>query len=129
MLGPYLIKTVNQKVLSLLVKFSDREFYEREVSRRLGISAGGANRASLVPALHPVFGTPNRHGVPNRRVSSRANASFFLFFPSALRLAVGTPTRYGVPGIAVHAFGAVGNSPSWCGIAATAGVCVFSELL
>ncbi|MBE0431775.1 MAG: nucleotidyltransferase domain-containing protein [Dehalococcoidia bacterium] len=45
MLGPHLISTVNQKVLSLLVKFSDREFYEREVARRLGISAGAANRA------------------------------------------------------------------------------------
>jgi len=41
MLGPHLISTVNQKVLSLLVKFADREFYEWELSRRLGISAGG----------------------------------------------------------------------------------------
>jgi predicted transcriptional regulator len=32
-------------VLSLLAKFSDQEFYEREVSRRLGIAAGSANRA------------------------------------------------------------------------------------
>ena len=45
MLQPHLIKTINQKVLSLLVKFSDQEFYEREVSRKLGISAGSANRA------------------------------------------------------------------------------------
>ena len=45
MLQPHLISTVNQKVLSLLVRFSDREFYEREVSRKLGISAGAANRA------------------------------------------------------------------------------------
>lgn len=45
MLGPHLLSTVNQKVLSLLVKFPDREFYEREVARRLGISAGAANRA------------------------------------------------------------------------------------
>ena len=44
-MGPHLISTVNQKVLSLLVKFPDREFYEREVARRLGISAGAANRA------------------------------------------------------------------------------------
>ena len=34
-----------QKVLSLLTKFSDQEFYEREVARRLEISAGSANRA------------------------------------------------------------------------------------
>jgi predicted nucleotidyltransferase len=45
MLQPHLVNTINQKVLSLLVKFSDQEFYEREVSRKLGISAGSANRA------------------------------------------------------------------------------------
>jgi predicted nucleotidyltransferase len=45
MLHPHLIKTINQKVLSLLVKFSDQEFYEREVSRKLEISSGSANRA------------------------------------------------------------------------------------
>jgi predicted transcriptional regulator len=45
MLQPHLIRTVNQKVLSLLVKFSDQEFYERELARKLGISAGSANRA------------------------------------------------------------------------------------
>ena len=45
MLQPHLISTINQKVLSLLVKFSDQEFYEREVARKLGISTGSANRA------------------------------------------------------------------------------------
>jgi len=45
MLQPHLIATVNQKVLSLLVKFSDQEFYEREMARKLGISSGSANRA------------------------------------------------------------------------------------
>jgi len=45
MLQLHLIKTINQKVLSLLVKFSDQEFYEREVARKLAISAGSANRA------------------------------------------------------------------------------------
>jgi predicted nucleotidyltransferase len=45
MLHSYLIATVNQKVLSLLAKFSDQEFYEREVARKLGISTGSANRA------------------------------------------------------------------------------------
>lgn len=45
MLQPHLVKTINQKVLSLLVKFSDQEFYEREVARKLEISAGSANRA------------------------------------------------------------------------------------
>lgn len=44
MLHPFIISTSNQKVLSLLVKFSDRELYEREVARSLGISAGSANR-------------------------------------------------------------------------------------
>ena len=45
MLRSHLIATVNQKVLSLLAKFSDQEFYEREVARKLGISYGSANRA------------------------------------------------------------------------------------
>ena len=45
MLHPHIITTNTQKVLSLLTKFSDQEFYEREVARRLAISAGSANRA------------------------------------------------------------------------------------
>ena len=45
MLQSHLISTINQKVLSLLAKFSDQEFYEREVARKLGISTGSANRA------------------------------------------------------------------------------------
>jgi len=45
MLQSHLITTVNQKVLSLLAKFSDQKFYEREVARKLGISYGSANRA------------------------------------------------------------------------------------
>ncbi len=45
MLHPHIITTNTQKVLSLLTKFSDQEFYEREVARSLEISAGSANRA------------------------------------------------------------------------------------
>jgi DNA-binding transcriptional ArsR family regulator len=45
MLHHHIIATNSQKVLSLLAKFSDQEFYEREVVRRLGISSGSANRA------------------------------------------------------------------------------------
>jgi predicted nucleotidyltransferase len=45
MLHSYIIATNSQKVLSLLAKFSDQNFYEREISRRLGISSGSANRA------------------------------------------------------------------------------------
>jgi predicted nucleotidyltransferase/predicted transcriptional regulator len=45
MLQPHLVTTINQKVLSLLAKFSDQELYEREVARKLGISTGSANRA------------------------------------------------------------------------------------
>jgi DNA-binding transcriptional ArsR family regulator len=44
-LYPYIIATNSQKVLSLLAKFPDQDFYEREISRRLGISSGSANRA------------------------------------------------------------------------------------
>lgn len=40
-----LFKSTNHmKVLSLLAKYSDLEFYERETSRRLGISFGSANK-------------------------------------------------------------------------------------
>jgi len=52
MLHPHIIVTSNQKVLSLLAKFSDKEFYERQVARRLGISYGSANRA-----LNELFST------------------------------------------------------------------------
>lgn len=45
MLGKYMIDTVNQKVLSFLVKFSDKEFYERQIAHRIGIGYGSANHA------------------------------------------------------------------------------------
>lgn len=45
MLSPHIMATTTQKTLYYLVKFSDREFHERELMRRLGISAGSANRA------------------------------------------------------------------------------------
>jgi predicted nucleotidyltransferase len=41
----HIITTVNQRVLSFLVKFSDNEFYERQVARILNISYGSANRS------------------------------------------------------------------------------------
>jgi len=40
----FLISTNYQRVLSLLVKFSDKEFYEREIARKIGISYGSANK-------------------------------------------------------------------------------------
>src|SRR4030043_1316520 len=52
MLHPLIIATSNQKVLSLLAKFSNEEFYERQVARKLGISYGSANRA-----LNELFST------------------------------------------------------------------------
>lgn len=45
MFNTHIIATVNQKVLSLLAKFPDKEFYEREIARRVGISYGSANGA------------------------------------------------------------------------------------
>jgi len=45
MLNSHIIATANQKVLTLLAKFSDNEFYERQIARKLGISYGSANRA------------------------------------------------------------------------------------
>ncbi|TET42291.1 MAG: hypothetical protein E3J66_03835 [Dehalococcoidia bacterium] len=45
MLNSHIIATVNQRVLSLLVKFSDKELYERQIARKIGIAYGSANRA------------------------------------------------------------------------------------
>jgi len=45
MLNLHIIATVNQKVLSFLAKFSDKEFYERQIARKIGIAYGSANRA------------------------------------------------------------------------------------
>ena len=52
MLGPHIITTVNQKVLSFLAKFSDDEFYERQIARSLDIAYGSANRS-----LNQLFST------------------------------------------------------------------------
>ena len=38
------LSTNSLKVLSLLVKYSDQDFYEREIARKLGISYGSANK-------------------------------------------------------------------------------------
>jgi hypothetical protein len=45
MFADSLITTVPQKVLRFLAKYPDKEFYEREITRRIGISTGSANRA------------------------------------------------------------------------------------
>ena len=45
MFADSLITTVPQRVLQFLAKYSDKEFYEREIARRIGISTGSANRA------------------------------------------------------------------------------------
>jgi predicted nucleotidyltransferase len=45
MFGDILISTVDQKILRFLSKFSDMEFHEREIGRRIGVSAGSANRS------------------------------------------------------------------------------------
>ena len=45
MFSTHIIFTVNQKVLSLLAKFSDKEFYERQIARKLGIGYSSANGA------------------------------------------------------------------------------------
>ena len=38
------LSTNSLKALSLLAKYSDKEFYEREIARKLGISYGSANK-------------------------------------------------------------------------------------
>jgi len=45
MLNLHIIATAKQKILSLLAKFSDEEFYERQIARKIGIAYGSANRA------------------------------------------------------------------------------------
>jgi len=45
MFSPHIIFTVNQKVLSLFAKFSDKEFYERQIARKLSIGYSSANSA------------------------------------------------------------------------------------
>jgi predicted nucleotidyltransferase len=40
----FFISTNQQKVLRFLAKFSDDEFHEREIARRVGISFGSANK-------------------------------------------------------------------------------------
>jgi len=45
MLNSHMIATVNQKVLSLLARYSDKEFYERQIARKIEIAYGSANRA------------------------------------------------------------------------------------
>lgn len=45
MLNDILISTVNQKILRFLAKYSDREYHEREIVRRVGVASGSANRA------------------------------------------------------------------------------------
>ena len=39
----FFISTNHQKVLSFLTKFSDEEFYEREIARKINISTGSAH--------------------------------------------------------------------------------------
>jgi hypothetical protein len=41
----FIVKTASQKVLFFLARFSDREFYERQIARKIGISFGAANAA------------------------------------------------------------------------------------
>jgi predicted nucleotidyltransferase len=45
MLNDILVSTNNQKILQFLSKYSDKEFHEREIVRRLGTASGSANRA------------------------------------------------------------------------------------
>jgi predicted nucleotidyltransferase len=45
MINNILVSTVNQKILQFLARFSDQQFHEREISRRVGVASGSANRA------------------------------------------------------------------------------------
>ena len=41
----FFLSTIHQKAMGFLAKYSDQEFHEREVARRIGISFGSANKA------------------------------------------------------------------------------------
>lgn len=58
----YFISTNHQKVLSLLVKLSDKEFYEREIARKIDISFGSANKV-----LNELFSA----GLLNREIKGK----------------------------------------------------------
>jgi hypothetical protein len=45
MIKEVIFTTVNQRILLFLVKYSDKEFHEREIARRVGVASGSANRA------------------------------------------------------------------------------------
>ncbi len=45
MLNEIIIARTDQKILRFLAKYSDKEFHEREIARRIGIASGSANRA------------------------------------------------------------------------------------
>jgi predicted nucleotidyltransferase len=49
------LSTNSLKALSLLAKYSDQEFYEREIARRLGISYGSANKVLNILLLRPLI--------------------------------------------------------------------------
>jgi len=66
-----LAATVNQRVMALLAKFSDREFYERQVARTIGIAYGSANHA-----LNELYST----GAVKRRQEGKM--SFYSINPS-----------------------------------------------
>jgi predicted nucleotidyltransferase len=53
-----LVATVNQRILQFLAKYSDKEYYERDIARQVGVASGSANRA-----LNELFAT----GVVKRR--------------------------------------------------------------
>jgi predicted nucleotidyltransferase len=62
MLATLVVSTVSQKVLSFLAKYSDSEFYERQIASRIDISFGAANRA-----LNQLF----KQGAVRRRQEGR----------------------------------------------------------
>lgn len=66
----FFISTNQQKVLGFLAKFSDQEYHEREIARKVGISYGSANRV-----LNELFS----HGVLLRR---RVGKMLFYSFSS-----------------------------------------------
>jgi len=45
MIKDVLVTTVNQKILQFLARYSDKEYYERDIARQIEVASGSANRA------------------------------------------------------------------------------------
>lgn len=96
MFGTHIIFTVNQKVLRLLVKFSDKEFYERQIARKLGIGYSSANGA--LNELHSAGTIRRRREGKMYFYSIERSSPIFIEFKKLVNLLLIEPLVEGVRG-------------------------------